>query len=41
MMRKLLSRYETRKEANQLAAEWAQGDLVIIRLKPQSVIRVW
>ena len=41
MMRKLLSRYETKEEADQLAAEWADSDVVIIRLKPRSVIRVW
>jgi len=41
MMRKLLSRYETKEEADQLSAEWARSDLVIIRLKPRSVIRVW
>jgi len=41
MMRKLLSRYETKEEADRLAAEWAQSDLVIIRLSPRSVIRVW
>jgi len=40
MMRKLLSRYETKEEADQLAAEWAEGDLVIIRLTPISDPRV-
>jgi predicted pyridoxine 5'-phosphate oxidase superfamily flavin-nucleotide-binding protein len=41
MMRKLLSRYETKEEADRLACEWAESDLVIIRLRPRSVIRVW
>jgi nitroimidazol reductase NimA-like FMN-containing flavoprotein (pyridoxamine 5'-phosphate oxidase superfamily) len=41
MTRKLLSRYETKEEADRLAAEWAESDLVIIRLRPRSVIRVW
>jgi nitroimidazol reductase NimA-like FMN-containing flavoprotein (pyridoxamine 5'-phosphate oxidase superfamily) len=40
-MRKLLSRYETKDEADRLAAEWARSDLVIIRLSSRSVIRVW
>ena len=41
MMRKLLYRYETKEEADRLAAEWAGGDQAIIRLRPRSVIRVW
>ena len=41
MMRKLLSRYETKEEADQLAAEWADSDKVLIRLRPRSAIRVW
>lgn len=40
MMRRMLLRYETKKEAERLAAEWADGDLVVIRLKPRKVIRV-
>jgi predicted pyridoxine 5'-phosphate oxidase superfamily flavin-nucleotide-binding protein len=41
VMCKLLSRYETKAEADQLAAEWADSDMVLIRLRPKSVIRVW
>jgi len=41
MMRRLLYRYETKEEADRLAAQWADGDKVIIRLRPRSVIRVW
>jgi nitroimidazol reductase NimA-like FMN-containing flavoprotein (pyridoxamine 5'-phosphate oxidase superfamily) len=40
-MRKLLLRYETKKEAERLAKEWADSDLVVIRLKPKKVIRVY
>jgi PPOX class probable F420-dependent enzyme len=40
-MRKLLLRYETKKEAERLAKEWVESDLVVIRLKPKKVIRVY
>lgn len=40
-MRKMLLRYETKKEAERLAKEWADSDLVAIRLKPRKVIRVY
>ncbi len=40
-MRKILLRYETKKEAERLAKEWADSDLVAIRLKPRKVIRVY
>ena len=40
-MRKLLLRYETKKDAKRLAEEWAESDLVLIRLKPRKVIRVY
>lgn len=40
-MRKLLQRYETKKEAERLAKEWMVSDLVVIRLKPRKVIRVY
>jgi nitroimidazol reductase NimA-like FMN-containing flavoprotein (pyridoxamine 5'-phosphate oxidase superfamily) len=40
-MRKLLLRYETKKEAERLAKEWADSDLVVIRLTPRKVIRVY
>jgi len=40
-MRKLLLRYETKKEAERLAKEWADSDLVVIRLKPKKVIHVY
>jgi hypothetical protein len=41
MMHRLLRRYETKEDADGLAAEWAESDMVVIRLKPKSVIRVW
>lgn len=40
-MRKMLLRYETKREAERLAKEWADSDLVVIRLKPRKVIRVY
>ena len=40
-MRKLLLRYETENDATRLAAEWAESDLVLIRLRPRKVIRVY
>ena len=40
-MRKMLLRYETKREAERLATEWADSDLVVIRLKPRKVIRVY
>ena len=41
MMKRMLLRYETKKEAKRLATEWADSDLVVIRLKPRKVIRVY
>ena len=40
-MRQMLLRYETKKEADRLAARWSDSDLVVIRLKPRKVIRVY
>ena len=40
-MRRTLLRYETKKEAERLLVEWADSDLVVIRLKPRKVIRVY
>ena len=40
-MRKMLLRYETQREAERLAIEWADSDLIVIRLKPGKVIRVY
>jgi hypothetical protein len=40
-MRQTLLRYEAKKEAHRLAAEWSDSDLVVIRLKPKKVIRVY
>ncbi len=40
-MRRMLLRYETKKEAERLLVEWADSDLVVIRLKPRKVIRVY
>jgi len=41
MMKRMLLRYETKKEAKRLATEWVDSDLVVIRLKPRKVIRVY
>jgi nitroimidazol reductase NimA-like FMN-containing flavoprotein (pyridoxamine 5'-phosphate oxidase superfamily) len=41
LVKKLLYRYETKKEADGHLAEWMGGDMVLIRLKPKRVIRVW
>jgi nitroimidazol reductase NimA-like FMN-containing flavoprotein (pyridoxamine 5'-phosphate oxidase superfamily) len=38
---KMLLRYETKKEAKRLAKEWADSDMIVIRLKPRKVIRVY
>lgn len=40
-MWKMLLRYETKKDAARLGKEWADSDLVVIRLKPRKVIRVY
>jgi len=40
-MWKMLLRYETKKNAARLAKEWADSDMIIIRLKPRKVIRVY
>jgi nitroimidazol reductase NimA-like FMN-containing flavoprotein (pyridoxamine 5'-phosphate oxidase superfamily) len=39
--RRMLYRYETKEEAERNLAEWENSDLVVIRLKPKAVIRVW
>ena len=39
--RRMLYRYETQEEAERNLAEWKNSDIVLIRLKPKSVIRVW
>lgn len=41
MLRRILRRYETEEDTASLAAEWAESDTVVIRLKPRLVIRVW
>jgi hypothetical protein len=38
---KMLYRYETKKEADAHLAEWMNSDMVLLRLKPKKVIRVW
>ncbi len=38
---KMLYHYEGKEVAEKHAAEWANSDLVVIRLKPKSVIRVF
>lgn len=40
-MQKMLLRYETKKNAERLAVEWVDSDLVVICLKPRKVIRVY
>jgi nitroimidazol reductase NimA-like FMN-containing flavoprotein (pyridoxamine 5'-phosphate oxidase superfamily) len=40
-MWKMLLRYETRKNAKRLAKEWADSEMIVIRLKPRKVIRVY
>jgi nitroimidazol reductase NimA-like FMN-containing flavoprotein (pyridoxamine 5'-phosphate oxidase superfamily) len=39
--RRMLYHYETRAEAERNLAEWKNSDIVLIRLKPKAVIRVW
>jgi hypothetical protein len=39
--RRLLCRYETAEQAEKHFTEWKNSDLVVIRLKPTSIIRVW
>jgi PPOX class probable F420-dependent enzyme len=36
----LLYHYESKGRADELAAEWAQDDIVVIRLKPTKIIKV-
>ncbi|MBU7048401.1 MAG: pyridoxamine 5'-phosphate oxidase family protein [Theionarchaea archaeon] len=38
---KMLYHYEEKEDAERHAAEWADSDLVVIRLTPKSVIRVY
>ena len=40
-MRKMLLRYETKKDAERLAKEWAESDIIVIRLNPRKLIRVY
>lgn len=39
--RRLLCRYETQEEAEGNLAQWKNSDIVLIRLNPKTVIRVW
>ena len=41
VLRKILRRYQTKREAEKLLAEWADSERVLIRLTPKKVIRVW
>ncbi len=41
MARRMLYRYESKDEAEKTLAAWVNSDLVIIRLRPKFVIRVW
>jgi PPOX class probable F420-dependent enzyme len=38
--RQLLDRYETPARADELAAEWANDDIVVIRLKPTKITQI-
>jgi len=40
-LRRLLRRYETEEEAEEQVDAWEQGDVVLLRLTPRRVIRVW
>jgi len=39
--RRMLYRYETKEEAERNLAEWKNSDIVLIRIKSKTVIRVW
>ena len=39
--RRLLHRYEPKEEAERNLTEWKNSDIVLIRLEPRTVIRVW
>ena len=39
--RRMLYRYEPEEEAEEHLAEFSNSDLVVIRLKPRSCIKVW
>jgi len=41
LTRRMLYRYETEEEAEKHFTEWKNSDIVLIRLKPNSIIRVW
>ncbi len=41
VLRKMLARYETKRNATRLLTEWAEQDFVVIRLKPKSIVRVF
>lgn len=39
--RRLLLRYESEEQAESQLSGWSEGDTVLLRLKPNRVIRVW
>ena len=41
VLRKILSRYATKRDIARLLAYWGEEDFVVIRLVPQSVVRVF
>ena len=41
VLRKILRRYQTKREAEKLLPEWADSERVLIRLTPKEVLRVW
>ena len=41
LVRRLLRRYESDKEAEKHLDEWVRSDRVLLRLRPSRVIRVW
>ncbi len=40
LMRRLLRRYEPERRGEEIPDEWGEGEKVLIRLRPHSVIRV-
>jgi PPOX class probable F420-dependent enzyme len=41
MTRRMIYRYETKEEGDRLAELWKDDDIVILRLKPMSIIKVY
>lgn len=41
LMRRIIRRHVPKRQIERRVAEWGEGDMVIIRLKPRRVVRVW